>query len=293
MVTGPSLDCRRLLRYRYAWLAFWLASTCAIATSCARETPAAGSVSGAMVAGTGKSRYFVTNASGQSLTNADTNTRVELQPGTYALALNGSIRSLTIRAGETATVQAGGAMVAGTGKGRYFVSDASGKSLTNADTNSVVELFPGTYTIALNGTAQSLTVRAGETATVSAGSAVVAGTGKGRYFVSDVAGKSLTNADTNSAVELFPGTYTIALNDTTRSLTVRAGETATVQAGSVVMEGPAGGRYFVSDATGKSLTNADTNTAVELFPGDYVIMLKGKKQSFAVRAGLPTVVRDQ
>ena len=231
MVTGPSLDCRRLLRYRYAWLAFWLASTCAIATSCARETPAAGSVSGAMVAGTGKSRYFVTNASGQSLTNADTNTRVELQPGTYALALNGSIRSLTIRAGETATVQAGGAMVAGTGKGRYFVSD--------------------------------------------------------------VAGKSLTNADTNSAVELFPGTYTIALNDTTRSLTVRAGETATVQAGSVVMEGPAGGRYFVSDATGKSLTNADTNTAVELFPGDYVITLKGKKQSFAVRAGLPTVVRDQ
>jgi hypothetical protein len=60
-----------------------------------------------------------------------------------------------------------------------------------------------------------------------------------------------------------------------------------------VVAGTGKGRYFVSDASGKSLTNADTNTAVELFPGDYVIMLKDKKQSFAVRAGQPTVVRDQ
>jgi hypothetical protein len=229
MLTRSSMDGLQWLRYGYALLAFWLASTCAIATSCTRETPAAGPAGAAMVVGTGKSRYFVSNASGKSLTNADTNTRVELPPGTYALALNGSVQSITIRAGETAIIKAGSAIVAGTGKGRYFVSDASGKSLTNADTNSAVELFPGTYTIALNDTTQSLTVRAGETATVSAGSVMMEGAAGGRYFVSDASGKSLTNADTNTAVELFPGDYVIVLKDKKQSFAVRAGQPTVVR----------------------------------------------------------------
>jgi hypothetical protein len=53
-------------------------------------------------------------------------------------------------------------MVAGTGKDRYFVSDASGKSLTNADTNTAVELFAGNYMVTVNGTMQSLAVRPGQ-----------------------------------------------------------------------------------------------------------------------------------
>jgi hypothetical protein len=190
-----------------------------------------------------------------------------------------------------ATGSVSSVMVAGTGKGRYFVSDASGKSLTNADTNTAVELFPGTYTVALNDTTQPLTVRAGQQATVSAGSAMVAGTGKGRYFVSDASGKILTNADTNAAVELFPGTYTVALNDTTQSLTVRAGRQATVSAGSAMVAGTGKSRYFVSDASGKSLTNADTNTAVELFPGEYVVTVNGTTRSLVVRAGQQTILK--
>ena len=53
------------------------------------------------------------------------------------------------------------------------------EGLLNADTpNNDVELFPGMYIVALNGTTQSqFTVRAGEKATVSAGSAVVTGNG--------------------------------------------------------------------------------------------------------------------
>ena len=150
--------------------------------ACTRATPADGSAGSAVVAGIGSGQFLVIDASGKSLTNADTNTPVELPPGTYTVALNGTTQSLTVRAGEKARLSAGSAVVSGTGKGRYFVSDASGKGLTNADTNTEVELFPGTYTVGLNGTTQMLTVRAGEKATVSAGSAVVVyGTGKGNY----------------------------------------------------------------------------------------------------------------
>jgi hypothetical protein len=235
--------------------------------------------------GGARDRYFVYTASGNSLTNADTNTAVELPPGDYRVSLNGSSQPLTVHAGERATVTAGSAMVAGTGKGRYFVYAASGSSLTNADTNTAVELFPGDYRVSLNGSSQPLTVHAGETATVTAGSAMVAGTGKDRYFISAASGNSLTNADTNTAVELFPGDYRVSLNGSSQPLTVHAGETATVTAGSVMVAGTGKNRYFVKAASGDSLTNADTNTAVELFPGNYQIEIDGVKQQVTVREG--------
>jgi hypothetical protein len=230
-------------------------------------------------------RYFVYAASGNSLTNADTNTAVELPPGDYRVSLNGSSQPLTVHAGEKATVTAGSAMVAGTGKDRYFVYAGSGSSLTNADTNTAVELFPGDYRVSLNGSSQPLTVHAGKTATVTAGSAMVAGTGKDRYFVSAASGNSLTNADTNTAVELFPGDYRVGLNGSSQPLTVHAGEKATVTAGSVMVAGTGKNRYFVEAAAGNSLTNADTNTAVELFPGTYLVEIDGVKQQVTVREG--------
>ena len=211
-------------------VAIWvLASMCCMETACTGEKPASGSLGSAMVAGSGKGRYFVRDASGKSVTNADTNTAVELAPGSYIVELNSTAQPLIVRAGQRATVTAGNAMVAGTGKDRYFAHDASGKSLTNADTNSPIELFPGNYIVELHGSTQPITVREGQMATVTAGSAMVAGTGNDRYFVSDASGKSLTNADTNTAVELFPGTYTIDLNGTKRSLAVRPGQQTTVQ----------------------------------------------------------------
>jgi hypothetical protein len=262
---------------------------CLVETACARDSAVtAGSV---MVAGKGEGRYYVNDVSGKGLTNAQTNTAIDLRPGNYIVELNGTTRPLTVRAGERATVTAGSATVAGTGGGRYYVNDVSGKGLTNAQTNAAVELFPGSYIVELNGTTQPLTVREGQRAIVTAGSAMVAGTGGGRYYVNDVSGKGLTNAQTNTAVELFPGSYVAELNSTAQPLTVREGQRATVTAGSAMVAGTGEGRYYVSDAAGKGLTNAQTNTAVELFPGQYTVDLNGAKLSLAVRAGEQTTLR--
>jgi hypothetical protein len=182
-------------------------------------------------------------------------------------------------------------IVAGTGTGRYFVADAAGKNLTNASTNTPVELPAGAYTITLNGTTQRITVRPGETSTATAGGALVAGTGQGRYFVRDAAGNNLTNESTNVPVELFPGSYTVALNGTTEPIVVREKEVATVTAGRALVTASTKGRYFVSDATDNNLTNENTDTAVELFAGSYTASLNDAKQPFSVRAGEQTVVR--
>ena len=212
-------------------VAIWvLASMCFMATACTGEKTASGALGSAIVAGSGKDRYFVRDASGKSVTNAQTNTAIELPAGSYIVELNNTAQPITVREGQSSTVTAGTVMVAGTGKGRYFARDVSGKSLTNADTNTPIELFPGNYIVELNDTTQPITVREGQGSTVTAGSATVAGTGKDRYFVRDASGKSLTNADTNTAVELFPGNYTIDLNGTKQSLTVRAGQLTTLPA---------------------------------------------------------------
>src|SRR5580765_2477605 len=116
----------------------------------------------------------------------------------------------------THSTRPGSAMVAGSGKGRYYVHDVSGKILVGEQTNAAVELLPGNYIVELNGTTQSITVSEGQNATVAAGGATVAGSGTGRYYVHDVAGKILIGGQTNAAVELLPGNYTVELNGTTQ-----------------------------------------------------------------------------
>jgi hypothetical protein len=68
---------------------------------------------------------------------------------------------------------------------------------------------------------------------------------------------------------------------------VRLSSSKPSSAGSLEVIGVGGARdrYFVYAASGNSLTNADTNTAVELFPGNYQIEIDGVKQQVTVREG--------
>jgi hypothetical protein len=129
----------------------------------------------------------------------------------------------------TGSTPSGSAMVAGSGKDRYYVQDLSGKNLIGAQTNAVVELFGGNYIVEINGTKQRITVSDGQEATVSAGSATVAGSGKDRYYVQDLSGKNLIGAQTNAVVELFPGDYIVELNGATQRIPIRPGEQTIVR----------------------------------------------------------------
>ena len=180
-------------------------------------------------------------------------------------------------------------MVAGTGKGHYYVYDAAAKNLLiSASTNEAVELLPGDYLINLNatGTKQPVTVREGQQATITAGTAMVAGTGVSSYLLYDASGKTLvTTGWTNAAIELFPGAYIIELYHTTQPLTVREGQQATIMTGTAMVASAGKARYTVYNTSGNVLTAAYTNDATELLPGDYVIEFDGVKQPVTVRPG--------
>ena len=157
---------------------------------------------------------------------------MELPPGNYLIDLNttGTKQPVTVREGQQATLTAGTAMVAGTGTGLsvYLLYDASGKTLvTTGRTNVAIDLFPGNHVIELNRTKQPLTVREGQQATLTAGTAMVAGTGSSRDAVDDAAGTNvLADAKTNVAIELFPGNHVIEFNGVEQPITVRPGQQA-------------------------------------------------------------------
>jgi len=73
-------------------------------------------------------------------------------------------------------------------------------------------------------------VTPGQQAVVRAGSLTVSGTGMESYYVYDVAGKeSLTSSrTTNSVTELLPGTYVVKVGERSFTVSVKAGELATV-----------------------------------------------------------------
>src|SRR5207245_7996539 len=133
----------------------------------------------------------------------------------------------TVAAGKQAEVVAGSLRVAGTGKERYHVLDATGqRELTGyIVTNATAELLPGTYTVELNGTRDQVTVAAGKQAEVAAGSLRVAGTGRERGEEGEGGGEGgrkghIENKATGGVVT---GTYNVEPKGQREQLTKRAG----------------------------------------------------------------------
>jgi hypothetical protein len=186
----------------------------------------AADVSGIVVSGKGQDFYTVFDAGGsKQLSYAKTADPIELFPGDYVVDLHGAKRRVTVSPARLTSVASGTISVSGTGADFFEVYDNSGKTrLSYAKTNGALELFPGDYVIGVHGVTVGATVQAGRDTTVAAGRIVVPGSGSTFYTVFDAKGeKQLTYAKTNAEIELLPGTYTVEMNKTRRTVEVRAG----------------------------------------------------------------------
>ncbi len=187
-----------------------------------------------MVSGTGGQGYSVFDASGKERLTYDrpTNSATELVAGTYTVVLNESRQRIEVPAGKETVVQAGTLMVSGTGGQGYSVFDASGKERLTYDrpTNSATELVAGTYTVVLNESRQRIEVPAGKETVVRAGTLMVSGTSGQGYSVWDASGKERLTYDRhiNSITELLPGMYMIKVGEKNFTVSVKAGDRATV-----------------------------------------------------------------
>ncbi len=167
-------------------------------------------------------------------------------------------------------------LVSGSGKDLYdvFRSD-DGSKVTTAGTNTAVELEAGSYLVGLGGARQLVTVRAGETTRLGAGTLVVAGLGESLWAVFDATGaKKIDFTRTNKPVDLLEGSYLVELGGTRRPVVVRADEKTTVEAASLTVAGSSGSLYGVFDPTGTTkYAFTSVGRTVELLPGFYSVQV--------------------
>jgi hypothetical protein len=185
------------------------------------------------VTGVGRDSYTVYDAFGKtsqlySSASQLTGKDVELFAGTYSPVLNGTKQITTVQAGQKTILISGSYTVFGAGLDRTDIYDVDNTLALNLShiTNREVEIFPGTYTLRLNGTTQKVTIAAAQQSYLYSGVLKMPNLGStGSYqYVFNMLGTQLFAKLPDTFTEVFPGTYKVSLNTLSNTVTVQAGD---------------------------------------------------------------------
>ncbi len=102
----------------------------------------------------------------------------------------------------------------------------------------------------------------------------------------------LSHNFTNKQIELFPGTYTVKLNNIVRTATVQEEQNTIVKSGTVSVSGTGSTYYYVYDSDFNELSHKFTNKQIELFPGNYTVKLNKTFHAATVQEEQNTVVKS-
>ncbi len=241
----------------------------------------------------GNNSFTLNDKDGNELASAKTRENIEVFDGTYTALLHTVEKSAVVSGGGKKEIPAGWLTVKGNENSKYQIyvgSSTEGDAAVSADTGASMDLFPGLYTVFLNGISKAVNIPSEEEYLLESGTLAVNGKGyENDYFVY-YGEDQLTTAKTDAAVDFFPLTYRVLLNGTEASASITANNTKTLTAGSLVVSGTGDTTYYVSNAAGDQLASADTNEAKEFFSGTYTVKLNNISQSATVTAGAETTI---
>jgi len=177
--------------------------------------------------------------------------------------------------------------VLGTGNNSYYVYDSEREQIGDAQTiidedeEDGVEISDeGTYTVELSDVSREITVE--DDVTLVSGSVLVFGWGTDPYDLYDEDDNKLGGAETGEYTDMFAGSYTVRLNDTSQPATVVSGARTFLGAGAILVRGTGTDRYDVYDADENKLGGNDTEGDVELFPGTYTVELNKTRETTVI-----------
>ncbi len=172
------------------------------------------------VNGTGLDYYNVYDEFGREARGSylRTNEEMEFFAGKYQVRLNGVSLAAQVQQQLTTEINAGRVRLNGIGLDHYAVYDQFGSSLifSSRKTNSEYELFPGVYTLKINGTDQLITINENQLNETAVGLLVFPSLNQASYTLHDINGKHLSYSSysAGSKLELFPDKYIIKNRDT-------------------------------------------------------------------------------
>lgn len=137
----------------------------------------------------------------------------------------------------------------------YYLMDLNGQQLAYAHLNDVLLQEAGSYQIKVNNSLHPVTLKAGMlckciTASVSALSDASL---TDYFYLLDTLGNQIAYAHLNEVLVLFPGRYTLKINNTQSAVQLKLEQPLVVNTAMLRVEGITDTYYYVMDAAGQQL----------------------------------------
>jgi len=179
----------------------------------------------------------------------------------------------------------GAVQITGSTDQYFYLSDGSGKSVTNGKIGTAVHAKPGEYRIKLNGSTHPVVVKEKMLTKCSAGAVLLSGLTDEYYYVQDVTGASLANGKIGQALDFFPDKYRVVVNKTSTEAEVKPGAVLELKAGLLRALGTTDEYYYVLDSTGANLANNKLSAPLSLLPGNLSVKINNSTAPVRITAG--------
>lgn len=173
----------------------------------------------------------------------------------------------------------------------YFYADVPGGAQAGyALGGGVVALEPGEYVARLNDTRHPVTVEAGQVTTCETATIEVAGTTSEYWYLLDSLGTQLGYALLGGSLGVFPGGYTVRVNNTHERVSAEARNTIGVPTGTISVAGATTEYFYVLDENGQQLAYSLLGSPLSLLPGSYRARLNNTIAPFTIEGGKATTL---
>lgn len=235
--------------------------------------------------------FYAVDETGKQLGSAHVNGTLALKPGSYRLKVNNSLHPAAVQSKTLTKCSTGAVLVSAATDEYYYILDSAATQLSSAHVAAALSLFPGNYQVRLNNSLASATVQPGATVELKPGILNVEAPTDEYYYVFDSTARQLASSHVGKPIGLFAAGYSVKINNSESKAEVRAGQTSTLAAGTLVVDGATDEYYYVFNPAGTQLASAHLGRPLALFPGSYNVKLNNSVMPATVAAAVPADIK--
>jgi uncharacterized membrane protein len=273
--------------------AFWICSSCGKPPAdafCTYEplpqtTDAAAGQGAIQILAPTDEYFYVFDEAGKQISYGSMNRALALKPGKYQVKVNKSPHSVTVQAKTLTKCSAGTLLVSGSTDEYYYVFDGSKTQLAYHKLGSPLAFFPGDYSVTVNKTSATASLKSAATTTLKAGVLNVQGSTDEYYYVFDGAGTQLAYNKLSKPLSFFAGPLTVKVNATSGPVNIAPAAVTEARTGALVVQGTTDEYYYVFDSLGNQLAYNKLSQPLSFLPGSYSVKVNKSPIAVTVEAG--------
>lgn len=169
----------------------------------------------------------------------------------------------------------------------YYLMDLNGQQLAYAHLNDALLQEAGNYQLKVNNSLHPVTLKEGmlckcTTASVSTHSEAYL---TDYFYLLDTLGNQLAYAHLNEVLVLFPGRYTLKINNSQTAVSLELKQAMVINTAMLQIEGTTDAYYYVLDAAGQQLHYNKLQNTTPLLAGSYRVKLNNTVVPVTLESG--------